>query len=262
MLECVVNISEGRDDALLSALGRSAGRSLLDLHHDAHHHRSVFTLAGPEVEDDARALCAEAVARIDLRHHDGVHPRFGVVDVVPFVPLDDGTMEDAVGARDSFAAWAGAELDLPCFVYGPERSLPDVRRGAFTSLVPDTGPPLRHPSAGACAVGARPLMIAYNLWLADPDLAVAKAVAASVRSPDVRALAFATGDDVQVSCNLIAPDRVGPAEVYDRVAAQAAVGRAELVGLIPTSVLSRIPRSRWVELDLAADRTIESRVRR
>jgi glutamate formiminotransferase len=184
------------------------------------------------------------------------------VDVVPFVPLDDATMDDAVGARDSFAVWAGTELDLPCFVYGPERSLPDVRRAAFTTLVPDTGPPRRHPSAGACAVGARPLMIAYNLWLADADLSVAKAVAASVRAPEVRALAFATGDDVQVSCNLIAPDTVGPAEVYDRVAAQAAVARAELVGLVPTSVLSRIPRSRWIELDLAADRTIESRVRR
>jgi len=262
LLECVINISEGRDDARLTTLGRSAGRSLIDLHHDAHHHRSVFTLAGPEVEDDARALCAEAVALLDLRQHEGVHPRFGVVDVVPFVPLADANLDAAVAARDSFARWAGTELDLPCFVYGPERSLPDVLRAAFTNLVPDTGPPHPHPSAGACAVGARPVMIAYNLWLADPDLVVAKAIASSVRAPEVRALAFATGDDVQVSCNLIAPDTVGPAEVYDRVAARAAVARAELVGLVPESVLSQIPRQRWDELDLAADRTIEGRLRR
>jgi len=184
------------------------------------------------------------------------------VDVVPFVPLDGATMNEALVARDSFAEWAGTELELPCFVYGPERSLPEVRRAAFTSLAPSTGPSRPHPSAGACAVGARPVMVAYNLWLADRDLSRAKAIAASVRTPEVRALAFVTGDDVQVSCNLIAPHVVGPAEVYDRVAAQTAVARAELVGLIPASVLSRVTRSRWVELDLAADRTIESRVRR
>lgn len=258
----MINISEGRDDDLLAVLGRIAGRSLLDLHHDAHHHRSVFTLAGPEVEDAARALTAEAVARLDLRDHEGVHPRFGVVDVVPFVPLEGATMDLALTARDEFARWAGAELDLPCFLYGPERPLPAVRRRAFTTLDPDTGPPTPHPSAGACAVGARTVMIAYNLWLEAPDLAGAKAIASALRGPQVRALAFATGDRVQVSCNLLSPDVVGPAEAHDLVAAQATVAEAELVGLLPASVLARIPRSRWTELDLAADRTIESRLRR
>jgi glutamate formiminotransferase len=262
LLECVINISEGRSDALLSALARSAGGSLLDLHHDPHHHRSVFTLAGPEVEPAARALTTEAVARLDLRDHDGVHPRFGVVDVVPFVPLDGAAIGDALAARDAFARWAGTELGLPCFLYGPERPLPDLRRGAFTSIAADTGPATPHPSAGACAVGARPVLVAYNLWLVDRNLDRAKTIAASLRTPEVRALGLETGDAVQVSCNLIEPDVVGPAEVYDRVAAQATVARAELVGLVPASVLSRIPRSRWVELDLADDRTIENRIRR
>ena len=258
----MINISEGRDDSRLTALAAAAGPSLLDLHHDPHHHRSVFTLAGPDVEDAARALTAEAVARLDLRAHEGVHPRFGVVDVVPFVPLDGTAIDDAVAARDAFASWAGGELGLPCFLYGPERTLPELRRGAFRTLDPATGPPGPHPSAGACAVGARPVLIAYNLWLAAPDLATAKAIAASVRSPEVRALGLATGDRVQVSCNLIAPELVGPAEIYDLVAAQAAVARAELVGLLPATVLSRIPRSRWPELDLGDDRTIEARLGR
>ena len=260
MLECVINISEGRDDDLLTALAQVTGNSLLDVHHDQHHHRSVFTLAGPEVEDAARALTEEAVARLDLREHDGVHPRFGVVDVVPFVPLEAAPLDDAVAARDAFARWAGTELELPCFVYGPERSLPDVRRGAFTTLSPDSGPSRPHPSAGACAVGARFVLVAYNLWLVDPDLDRAKTIAASLRSPQVRALGLATGEAVQVSCNLVEPDAIGPAEVYDRVAAQAAVARAELVGLVPASVLSTIPRSRWAQLDLGDERTIETRI--
>lgn len=262
MLECVINISEGRDDAVLTVLADAAGSSLLDLHHDPHHHRSVFTLAGPHLDDDARALTAQAVARLDLRHHDGVHPRFGVVDVVPFVPLDGTAMDAAVAARDAFAHWSAAELALPCFLYGPERTLPEVRRGAFSTFGPDTGPARPHPSAGACAVGARPVMIAYNVWLEHPSLATATAIAASVRSPQVRALGLETGAHVQVSCNLLQPDVVGPAEIYDLVAAQAPVGRAELVGLAPASVLARTPRSRWVELDLGDDRTIESRLRR
>jgi len=262
LLECVINISEGRDDSQLTSLRGAAGRSLLDLHHDPHHHRSVFTLAGAHAADDARALTTEAVARLDLRRHNGVHPRFGVVDVVPFVPLEGSTMADAVAARDAFARWAGTELDLPCFVYGPERSLPAVRRDAFVTMAPDTGPASPHPTAGACAVGARPVMVAYNLWLEARDLALARTIATGLRGPAVRALAFATGDRVQVSCNLLDPQAVGPAEVYDRVAAQAAVGEAELVGLVPASVLSTIPRPRWPGLDLAEDRTIEARLRR
>ncbi len=242
---------------------------MLDLHADADHNRSVFTLAGPDVEEAARALARAAVAALDLRAHTGVHPRFGVVDVVPFVPLDGVTraagMAAAVAARDRFAAWAGDELALPCFLYGPERSLPELRRNAFGSLAPDTGPSAPHPTAGACAVGARPLLVAYNIWLDSHDLAVAERLAAAVRSPAVRALGFPFQGSVQVSMNLVDPLVVGPATAYDAVRARAAeehitIRRAELVGLVPDAVLAAIPESRWPELDLGADRTIEARL--
>jgi glutamate formiminotransferase len=262
LLECVVNVSEGCRAPVIDALARSAGDQLLDVHSDADHNRSVFTLAGDDVEAAVRALAAEAVAEVDLRGHTGAHPRMGVVDVVPFVPLAQATFEDAVAARDRFATWAGSSLELPCFLYGTGRSLPDVRRDAFRTIAPDTGPDRPHRSAGACAVGARPVLVAYNVWLDDRDLALARAVAAQVRAPAVRALGLQVGDGVQVSMNLLAPDEVGPAEVYDKVAASARVERAELVGLLPRAVLLAVPASRWLQLDLSEERTIEARVGR
>lgn len=257
VLACVVNVSEGRDRAVVDAIGRVAGIDLLDVHVDPHHHRSVLTLVG---EDAARAVARDTVARLDLTGHDGVHPRIGVLDVVPFVPLDGADLDDAVAARDRFCAWAADELALPCFAYGPERSLPEVRRGAFTTLAPTTGPPSPHPTAGATAVGARDLLVAYNVWLADPDLARARAIAAEVRRPGIRALGLAVGSRVQVSMNLVTPLEVGPAEATDAVAGLAPVAGCELVGLVPAQVLHATPAERWAELDLAEDRTIESRL--
>jgi glutamate formiminotransferase len=258
VLECVANISEGRDPAVLGALTTAAGSDLLDLHSDPHHHRSVLTLVGDAA---IRSVARVAVERIDLGDHAGVHPRIGVVDVVPFVPYgDDSTLADAIAARDAFAAWAADELAVPCFTYGPERSLPDVRRHAFGALAPDRGPGTPHPTAGAIAVGARPVLVAYNLWLAEPDLAAARRIAAALRGPAVRALGLAVGTRVQVSCNLVDPLRVGPADVHDRVAALAPVAGAELVGLVPAPVLRAVDPGRWAELDLAEDRTIEARL--
>ena len=251
-----MNVSEGQDAAVLAALEAAAGDDLLDVHTDPHHHRSVFTLVG---EAAPRRLAAAAVDHIDLRRHEGVHPRIGVVDVVPFVPLDDATAADAAAARDRFCTWAADELALPCFRYGARRSLPEVRRGAFTAFAPDCGPPAPHPSAGACAVGARGLLVAYNLWLAEGDLVLARRLAADVRSAEVRALGLAVGDQVQVSMNLVEPSVVGPAQVWDAVAAEAPVARAELVGLVPERVLHDTPPERWEQLDLSEDRTIEGR---
>ena len=265
VLECVVNLSEGRDPALIAGIAATAGADLLDVHSDPHHHRSVLTLVG---EDAPRAVATAAVERLDLRRHDGVHPRLGVVDVVPFVALGGAAPTEALAARDRFARWLADTHAVPCFAYGPERSLPDVRRHGFRGLDPDHGPAAPHPTAGATAVGARPPLVAYNVWLdGTADLAAARAIAAGARRPDLRALGLQVGDRVQVSMNLVAPDHLDPAEAYDLVrglAEQLGVGvaGAELVGLLPASVLRRIPARRWPELDLAEDRTIESRLTR
>jgi glutamate formiminotransferase len=240
MLECVVNLSEGRRPQLVDAIAAAGRPDLLDLHLDPYHNRSVLTLTGVE---SPRRVAAAAVERLDLRTHEGVHPRIGVVDVVPFTPLDGDDLTEALSARDAFAAWFAEAFGVPCFLYGPERNLPEVRRAAFGELSPDYGPRSPHETAGACAVGARGILVAYTLWLRDADITGARALAQAIRGPMVRALGLVVGDSVQVSMNLIRPDLVGPEEVYDRVAASAAIGR-------------------WSQLDLGEDRTIEARLAR
>ncbi len=329
MLECVINISEGRDLELIATVASSAGAALLDVHSDPDHHRSVLTLAGPaaSVQEAARSVAAAAVARLDLRTHRGVHPRIGVLDVVPFVALRrpsrptpaarglsaewtgvregsylvPGPLRDAVLARDRFAAWAGAVLGLPGFLYGPERSLPELRRSAWRDLRPDTGPDLPHPTAGAAAIGARPVLVAYNLWLTPgAPLDVARQVARQVRGPGVRALGLAVGGGgrVQVSVNLTDPWQIGPGRLHDSVAAAldrapldrvapeppvglrsrgrsgggddararrpglVGIDRAELVGLLPAGVLAAEAPHRWPELGLDPGATIEARLER
>jgi glutamate formiminotransferase / 5-formyltetrahydrofolate cyclo-ligase len=264
VLASVVNISEGRDADRLLALAEVVGPALLDLHADGDHHRAVFTLAGTRAP---RALATRAVELLDIRDHAGAHPRLGVVDVVPFVPLDEASWADAIAARDAFATWLTTEHEVPCFLYGPERSLPDVRRHAFRDLAPDAGPASPHPTAGATAVGARHPLVAFNVWMASPDLAVAKEVAAAVRGPTIRALGLQVGAATQVSMNLVEPLVTGPREARALVvqhlrAAGASIDRTELVGLVPEAVLRATPEGEWTDLDLGADRTIEARLAR
>ena len=267
MLECVINVSEGCDEAVLDGLRSAAGRAALDLCADRHHNRAVLTLAGPGVEEAARGVATAAVASIDLRRHAGAHPRLGAVDVVPFVPLQGSTIDDAVAARDRFATWAAADLEVPCFLYGPERSLPDVRREAFRSLPPDLGPSEPHPTAGAMCVGARPVLLAYNLWLVPgTDVTVAGRIAAAVRGPAVRALGLDLEGLAQVSLNLLDWREVGPAEAYDAVEAESeaagtSIARAELVGLLPAAALDAIPGPRRSELGVSRGKTIEAALR-
>jgi len=257
VLECVANVSEGKDRSYLSALADRLGIDLLDVHTDADHHRSVFTLFGTK---QVRVLAQQAIDTLDIGRHFGVHPRLGVVDVVPFVPLDLSTFDDALLARNEFAEFGGQQLGVPCFLYGPERTLPFVRAHAFKDLLPDFGPPRPHRTAGAMCVGVRNVLVAYNLWLANTSLEEASSLAISLRSDSVRALGFQVGEFTQVSMNLINPHVVGPAEIFDRVAEKVKIDRAELVGLIPARVLAVIPRSRWAELDVSNERTIEWRI--
>lgn len=270
MFECVINLSEGRDASLLVDLSASGGESLRDLHTDAFHNRSVLTLINEasRLASDVRALLGAAFTALDLRRHEGVHPRFGVVDVVPFVALDPEEALEAVTLRDETGAWIADTFHVPVFLYGPVdggfRTLPDVRKLAFRTLMPDLGPKSAPATLGASAVGARDLLVAWNLWLRGVTLGEARAIARAVRRNEVRALAFQVGDQVQVSCNLVAPLVVGTSVVFDRVTsllpARGTVARAELVGLAPKALLEMEDRTRWSQLDLSEERTIEGRI--
>ena len=257
VLECVVNVSEGGDATVLAALTDSIAEHLLDVHSDRDHNRSVFTLIG---EEAPRLLASRAMDLMNINDHSGVHPRLGIIDVVPFVPLFDAQWSDAMRARNDFAQWAAAELQVPCFLYGDERTLPDIRRTAWKSLSPDVGPPHPHSTAGAMCVGVRQPLIAYNVWLEDVDLATTKTIASAVRSDSVRTLGLQVGEFTQVSINLVSPEISNPADAFDAVRHHAEIHHCELVGLLPRDVLLTIPAGRWEELDLAEDRTIEWRL--
>jgi glutamate formiminotransferase len=268
VFECVINISEGRDVAVLEELARAGTGSLRDRHSDPDHHRSVFTLIndpGPLI-DDAHRLIDMTYRRLDLRRHQGVHPRFGLVDVVPFVALDPARAEEACRLRDELAAWLAQRHQVPVFLYGrladgSTRTLPDVRRTAFASLAPDFGPSQPPPALGAAAVGARAVLVAWNLWLSGVTVAQARDIARAVRRASVRALAFEVADHVQVSCNIVDTDAAAPSQIYDAVLdllpVGATIARAELVGLAPTSMLEREDPARWAQLGLSRESTIE-----
>jgi glutamate formiminotransferase / 5-formyltetrahydrofolate cyclo-ligase len=270
VFECVINISEGRNLDVIDDLHESAGASVRDVHADPFHNRSVFTLINsPEaLIRDVRNLIAAAFQSLDLRAHEGVHPRFGVVDVVPFVALEPETPSRAVDLRDDTARWIAETFDVPVFLYGlldgGVRTLPEVRRHAFAELSPDFGPGAGSARLGAVAVGERPILVAWNIWLSGVSRDATRAMAKAVRRDEVRSLALRAGEHMQVSCNLIDPMVVGPGAVYDEVAAMLPPGgeivRAELVGLVPRAVLVAEERRRWGELGLGEDLTIEGRL--
>ena len=279
MLECVPNVSEGRDVAVLDRLAAACGATLLDRHVDPDHHRSVFTLAGPgpvDAADAVRRLAESVVASIDLRRHAGVHPRLGALDVVPFVALGvDPAI--AVDAARSFGAWIAATFDIPVFFYGAastdDRTLPAVRHDAFRALAPDLGPTTAPPALGATAVGARPPLAAVNCWLRSTDLARARRIAAQVRErdgglPGVRALGLALpgAGAVQVSMNLVDLERTGIDEACSRVRALARadgdeVARVELVGLVPQAAIAATSEEFRAWSGITAADTIEARLR-
>ncbi len=277
IVECVPNVSEGRDPARLArfaaAVTATPGVRLADVHADPDHHRSVFTFLGPPaaVAAAALALADAVVAAIDMRDHHGIHPRIGAVDVLPFVPVAGTSMAEAVALAHATGRALAARHALPVYYYGeaarrPERrALRTLRRGGYEGLAarltseeaePDDGPARFDARTGAVLVGARDVLIAYNVWLATDDLDAARAIARSVRAsggglPAVQALGLplASRGRVQVSMNLL-DYRVTPIPaVFDRVRAQAAragleVERGELVGLAPRAAFAgRTPAS-------------------
>ncbi len=277
IVECVPNVSEGRDQARLArvaaAVRATPGVTLADVHADPDHHRSVFTFLGEPatVAAGAVALADAVLAEIDMREHRGIHPRIGALDVLPFVPLSDTPMSVAVSLAHAVGATLATRHALPVYYYGeaarrPERrALRELRHGEYEGLAarlgreegrPDDGPARFDPRRGAVLVGARGVLVAYNVWLASDDLAAARAIAREVRAsggglPAVQALGLplASRGRVQVSMNLL-DHRVTPIPAaYDRVAQAAArrgiaIERAELVGLAPRAAFAgRAPAS-------------------
>ncbi len=273
IFEIVPNLSEGRDlavvDRAVAAMG-AEGVRILDRTSDAVHHRSVITAAGSASQAVAAAVALARVAHatIDLRTHRGAHPRIGALDVLPFVPLGDATLDDAVTLAHRAATRIWQELGIPSLLYGAAASAPhrtllaDVRRGEFEALPQRARDPqwrfdygdAPHPSAGAIAIGARPFLIAFNVELASGDLALARRIARELRERDgglrtLRALGLRlAGDRVQVSCNVTDVDAVPLyriRELVRRAAARAGVvlGRSELIGLAPRRSLARTARA-------------------
>ncbi|MFI5255964.1 MAG: glutamate formimidoyltransferase [Gemmatimonadales bacterium] len=270
LVECVPNFSEGRRlevvAAIRDAIAAVAGAHILDTSADASHNRCVITFVAPidVVADAAFAGIAEAHRRIDLTAHSGEHPRMGAADVVPFIPLDGATMEDCISLARGLGERVGRELGIPVFLYEraatrPDReNLADVRRGEFEGLrdeigrtpqrTPDFGPPTVHPTAGAVAIGARPFLVAYNVYLGPAsNLAIAKEVAKAVRGSVgglryVKGLGFEVDGQAQVSMNLVDTEKTPLHQAYDTVRMEAEARGvtptwSELVGLVPERVL-------------------------
>lgn len=291
LLESVPNVSEGRDLAIIAAIGQAFGEHgrVLDVHSDADHHRSVYTIVADEADLAETLLVGimRSAELVDLRSHDGIHPRVGAADVVPIVPLRTGEMALANEVALALGRRVGDEVGLPVFLYGVSgngRRPAFFRRGGpaelqrridVGELQPAFGPSRLDPRAGAVLIGARPLLIAFNVELRTGDLADAQAIAAAIRESSggmkgVQALGLLLPGSgrIQVSVNVIdveAAPLVGVVERVREVAAarSVAVGRSELVGLLPESAvadpaslgLDALPDDRVLERVLALEQS-------
>jgi glutamate formiminotransferase len=286
LLESVPNISEGRDLDIVAEIGRAFGDRghVLDIHSDADHNRSVLTVVADEVDLVATLVSgiARTVELVDLRSHDGIHPRVGAADVIPVVPLHSDQMDRAKAAALALGRRVGAELGLPVFLYGESGGgrrpaffrrggLAELRRRVDAGLLrPSFGPSVLDPRTGAVLVGARRPLIAFNLDLETGGLDDARAIAAAVRESSggmrgVQALGLLLPGSgrVQVSVNVIDVEAAALADVVGRVRQEAAargavVGRSELVGLLPESAVAD-PASLGLD-DLPDHRVLDRRI--
>ncbi|HEX5234585.1 MAG TPA: glutamate formimidoyltransferase [Silvibacterium sp.] len=275
LIECVPNFSEGRSPGVLESIIAAMavdGVSLLDYSRDVDHNRSVVTIAGPPsaVVESAVRGAGRAADLIDLTTQQGVHPRIGAADVIPFVPVRNISLEQCV----LLARQAGAEIwsryGVPVYFYEAAAARPDralleeVRRGQFEGLRdavrrevarrPDVGGPELHPTAGASAVGARRFLIAWNLYLDTPDVATARAIAREIRASGggltgVKAMGVMAQGEAQISMNITDFRQMPVSRVYAAVEEKAAkfgarIARGELIGLIPEEAAER--ESEWL----------------
>ncbi|MEO5590080.1 MAG: glutamate formimidoyltransferase [Gemmatimonadaceae bacterium] len=295
LIECVPNFSEGRRPEVVgeirNAIAAVDGVTILDTSSDHSHNRSVITFVVP-LEHAVQAAfegIRVAVSQIDLREHTGEHPRLGAADVVPFVPLEDATMDDCIALAKELGQRVGRELELPVYLYEraatrPERrNLADVRRGQFEGLVeelgvkperePDFGPNAAHPSAGAVAIGARPFLVAYNVYLGGVENGpVAKAIAKQVRESSggfkaVNGLGMEVDGQAQVSMNLVDTDQTALHTVFDFISEKAAaegveVTWSEIIGLVPERVLFEAATDHIKLKQFTPDQVLERQVSR
>lgn len=294
ILEAVPNFSEGRDLAVVRTIVeamRASGAEVLDWSADPDHHRSVVTVIGPPrlVEEAAFAAAAVAMKSIDLRRHQGVHPRIGAIDVLPFVPLAGLTMMDAAASAKRVGRRIANELKLPVYFYGeasdpPGRSLVSLRRGGFEALVagwngrePDllpTGWPYRgaHPTGGVCCVGARPILLAWNVWIRGLSIEQARAIARQVRESQsgisgLRALAMPlpSRQAMQISMNMEDVENSSPGAAFELVRTLVRqsggdVTQTEVIGMVPDELLEAATDD-WRLEPGTRDRSLSQRVR-
>ena len=295
LIECVPNFSEGRRPevvgAIRDAIAAVEGVTILDASSDESHNRSVITFVVPA--DHAVQAAFEgiraAAERIDLRQHTGEHPRIGAADVVPFVPLEDATMDDCIALAKALGERVGKELEIPVYLYEraatrpTRKNLADVRRGQFEGLrdelgtnperEPDFGPNAIHQSAGAVAIGARPFLVAYNVYLGDAaNLPLAKSIAKQVRESSggfkaVKGLGLEVDGQAQVSMNLVDTDETTLHTVFDFIAAKAKdeevdVTWSEIIGLVPERVLFDAARDHLKLRAFTPDQVLERQVAR
>jgi len=270
IIECVPNVSEGRDtgsiEAIAAAVRSAPGVRLLDVSSDASHNRSVLTFVGdaPAVRAGVAALFRAALERIDLRRHKGEHPRMGAVDVVPFIPIRGSSVEECVALSREAGAAIAKDFGVPVYLYEDSassdlrRNLAEIRKGQFEGFAdkmkdprwaPDFGPAEPHPSAGVVAVGARAFLIAYNINLATRDLAVADRIAKAIRHLSggfryVKAMGVELAERgiVQVSINMTNFKKTPLHRVFECVRSEAerhgvAIVGSEIVGLSPAEAL-------------------------
>jgi glutamate formiminotransferase / 5-formyltetrahydrofolate cyclo-ligase len=276
VLLAIPNVSEGRDERAIDAIGAAFDARLLGIHSDPDHHRSVFTLAGTPGTLAGAVLrgAGEVVRRIDVNRHEGIHPRVGAIDVAPIVYLDPADRGAACAEALVLGDLLGHELELPVFLYGElarGRTRAELRRGGPVNLAqriesgelrPDFGPRRLHPGGGAVLVAARPPLVAFNVELAPPaTVKDARAIAARIREggPEglkgVRAIGLwldARGV-AQVSTNVEDHRRTPLAQVVGAIARHATPSQAELVGLAPRAAFDGFPD----ELPVANRRTVE-----
>jgi len=261
LFESVPNFSEGRRHEVVEAIASAAGKAyVIDTDADPDHNRAVISIAGfrPKLVDAVLATVGEAVERIDLRAHSGAHPRVGAADVVPIVPLGRTPLDACRDMAHDLAERIWVDLKVPVFFYGygENRALADIRAGR---AAPDIGGPTLHPTAGAVCVGARPVLVAFNVMLFDTDLVTARALARSLRESSkgmrgVQALIFTLpGNRVQLSMNLFRIDETTPADVIAELRQLgAAMGAEQVVGLCPARAANGAAAGRLLEARLAA----------